>query len=180
MWVYAAAIPFHKFNMPKFDIACKAIGRYGRRFKGLGEYQLWLPLRKQTYAKVNKEFKKQKESWYQYGCNMLIYGWTNQMCCSVMNLCMHSKSGTSFVNLVEDSVSAHMGEYIFGWLEDCIKQIGECRVLQVIIKNAVTNMATKNIMVTLRPTLFRSSCASLTIDLILEDIEEFFKYKTNR
>lgn len=29
MWAYVTTIPFHKFSMPKFDIACEGIGRYG-------------------------------------------------------------------------------------------------------------------------------------------------------
>lgn len=40
MWAYVAAIPFHKFIMLKFDISCEAIGRYGKGFKRLREYQL--------------------------------------------------------------------------------------------------------------------------------------------
>lgn len=73
MWAYTAVISFYKFNMSEFNIACEAIGRYGRGFKGPSDYKLRVPLLKKTYAKVNKRIEKH-ESWDRYGCSILRDG----------------------------------------------------------------------------------------------------------
>lgn len=62
MWAYAAVIPFHKFSMHEFNIACEAIGKYGRGFTGPNEYQLLVPILKQDYAMVSEKLEK-RESW---------------------------------------------------------------------------------------------------------------------
>lgn len=85
------------------------------------------------------------------------YRWTNQIRCNVMNLCIHYKNGTSFIKFVEYFASMHTGEYVFKWVENCIKEIREHRVLQIVTENAVVNMAAKNIMVMVRPTLIWDS-----------------------
>lgn len=59
---------------------------------------------------------------------------------------MHYKSITNFIKSVKDFASAHIGEYILRWVEDCIKEIGGHRVLQVITDNASANMVAKNMM----------------------------------
>lgn len=106
-----------------------------------------VPLLKQSYAKVNEE---PEELWDQYDCNILIDGWTDRMCHNMMNLCVHSKNGTSFIEYVEDSASPHTRKYIFKWVEDCT---GKHQVLQFAIDNAA-NIAAKNMIALTRPHYF--------------------------
>ena len=94
-----------------------------------------------------------------------------------MNLCVHFKAGTSFLKSIEDSANAHTGEYIFNWVEKCIQEVGENRVLQVVTDNHPSNMAAKNMLKISRPNIFWSSCAAHTIDLMLEAIGKLPKYK---
>lgn len=96
---------------------------------------------------------------------------------SVMNLYVHCKNGTSFIKSVEDCASVHTGEHIFRSIEDCIKEMGKHRVLQVVIDNVVVNMAAKNMTAMICPKLFWSNCATHTIDLIPEDIGKLSKYR---
>ena len=60
-----------------------------------------------------------------------------------MNLCVHCKEGTSFIKSIEDSDQPHTGSYIFKWIEDCINEIDEENVIQVVTENHSSNMMTK-------------------------------------
>lgn len=48
---------------------------------------------------------------------------------------------------------------------------------QIVTDNVVANIAAKNIVATIRPTLFWSNCAAHTLKLLLEDIVKLPKYK---
>lgn len=48
--------------MSEFYIACEAIDRYYKGFKGPSQYQLQVPLPKQADVKVNKDLEKQKDA----------------------------------------------------------------------------------------------------------------------
>jgi len=71
-----------------------------------------------------------------------------------MNLCVHCKAGTHFLKSIEDSANAHTREYIFNWVEMCIQEVGENRVLQVVTDNHPSNMAVKNMLMITRPNIF--------------------------
>lgn len=152
MQPYANVIPFYKFSTPEFDIACKAIGRYGKGFKGPSEYHLHVPLLKQSYVKVNEDLEKKMKTWDNYGCSILTARQTDKMCRSVMNLYVQCKNHTNFIKSIGDSASAHIGEYIFKWVEKCIKEIGEHRVVQVDTDNAAYDITTNSRMTLSHPT----------------------------
>ena len=94
-----------------------------------------------------------------------------------MNLYVHCKEGTSFIKSIEDFDQPHTGPYIFKWIEDCINEIEEENVIQVVIDNHSSNMMAKNMLATTRPRIFWSSCAAHTIDLMLEDIRIFLSIR---
>ena len=94
-----------------------------------------------------------------------------------MNLCVNCKEGTTFVSSREDSESAHTGEYIFNYVGKYIEEIGPQYVVQVVTDNATNNMAAAGLLKAKRPTIFWTSCATHTINLMLEGIGKQPKFK---
>lgn len=92
------------------------------------------------YDKIDKHLQKQKALLDVYSCSILTDGWTKKAQ-SVTNLCVHSKLGAYFIKFVEDSNQPHIREYIFMWVDDCIKEIKKQSVIQVVSYNAFSNMS---------------------------------------
>ena len=127
----------------EFDLFFEAIGKHGPGYKGLSQYQLRVSLLRKAYETVNNDLSKQRAAWKEYGCSILTDGWTDRLHRSVMNLCVHCKEGTSFIKSIEDSDQPHTGPYIFKWIEDCINEIDEENVIQVVTDNHSSNMMAK-------------------------------------
>ncbi|TXG53450.1 hypothetical protein EZV62_022619 [Acer yangbiense] len=85
-----------------------------------------------------------------------------------MNLCVNSREGTTFHFSKERSNEALTREHIFEYVFKCIEQVGPQNVVQVVTDNASNNMATVKILKETMPHIFWSSCATYTINLMLE------------
>lgn len=94
-----------------------------------------------------------------------------------MNLCVNCKLGTTFLSSKEASGDAHTGTYIFEYVNGCIKDVGPENVIQVVTDNATNNMAAANLLALERPNIFWTSCATHTINLMLEGISKLPTFK---
>ena len=47
-------------------------------------------------------------------------------------LCVNCKLGTTFLSSNEASDDAHIGQYIFDYVNECIKDIGHENVVQIV------------------------------------------------
>jgi tryptophan synthase alpha subunit len=79
--------------------------------------------------------------------------------------------GTSFLESKEASSESHTSEIIFWYINNCIVKVGAENVVQVVTDNGFNNMATKNLLYVERRNIFWSSCATHTINFILEGME---------
>ncbi|TQD97471.1 hypothetical protein C1H46_016932 [Malus baccata] len=102
--------------------------------------------------------------------------WTNRKRRSIMNLCVNCKEGTIFLSSKECSSEAHTGEYIFEYVDKCIEEIGPQNVIQVVTDNASNNMAAANMMKKKRPNMFWTSCATHTLNLMLQGIGNLSRF----
>lgn len=68
------------------------------------------------------------------------------------------------------SAEAHTGKYIFDYVDRFIGEIGCDNVIQVVTDNATNNMAAAKLLKLKRPNIFWTSCATHTLNLILEGI----------
>ncbi|XP_071741094.1 uncharacterized protein [Rutidosis leptorrhynchoides] len=103
--------------------------------------------------------------------------WTDRKRRSIMNLCVNSKLGTVFLSSKESSNVAHTKEHIYDYIESCIVQVGPENVVQVVTDNAANNMGAAKMLKLRRPTIFWTSCAAHTINLMLEAIGALSVYK---
>jgi hypothetical protein len=120
------------------------------------------------------------QEWKRTGCSIMTDAWTDQKRRSIMNLCVNSCIGTSFVESMEVSAESHTGEFIFEFVDRFIEKLGAGaeHVVQVVTDNASNNMAAKDLLYIKRPHIFWSSCANHTINLMLEGIGKMKKFKT--
>lgn len=58
-------------------------------------------------------------------------------------------------------------------MEACIKDVGPEHVVQVVTDNATNNMGAAKLLKEKRPKIFWTSCATHTINLMLEGISIF-------
>lgn len=87
-----------------------------------------------------------------------------------MNLCVHCKLGTVFLGSKAASVDAHTSLYIFNYVDECIEKIGADNVVQIVTNNASKNTGANVMSKSQRPKIFWTSCATHTINLMVEEI----------
>ncbi|KAL1198481.1 hypothetical protein V5N11_022662 [Cardamine amara subsp. amara] len=68
------------------------------------------------------------------------------------------------------SDDSHTAEYIYEYVKGCIEEIGVENVVQVVTDNAPNNMAAARLLKEKIPSIFWTSCAAHTNNLILESI----------
>ena len=103
--------------------------------------------------------------------------WSDRKRRSIMNLCVNCKLGTTFLSSKEASDHAHTGQYIFDYVNEFIKEIGHENVVQNVTDNATNSMATTNLLALERPNIFWTSCATHTLNLMLEGISKVSSFK---
>ncbi|XP_062016188.1 uncharacterized protein LOC133732615 [Rosa rugosa] len=94
-----------------------------------------------------------------------------------MNLCVNCEEGTTFIYSKEASDEAHTGTYIFEYVDKCIEDVGPQNVVQVVTDNASNNMAAGDLMKLKRPNIFWTSCATHTLNLMLQGIGNQPRFK---
>jgi len=87
-----------------------------------------------------------------------------------MNLCTNCADGTSFISSKEMSDVSHTSEVIFELVDKATEEIGPDDVVQVVTDNASNNMGAKKLLHEKRPNIFWTSCATHTINLMLQGI----------
>ena len=167
---YEASIPHNTVNLPSFAHMLKAIGSFGKGLRGPSAYEMSVPFLKKRKQKVLATFKNHQESWQQTGCTVMTDAWTDRKGRGVMNLVVHSAHGVCFVDSVDCSGERKDGKYIFDLVDNCIEDIGEENVVQVVIDNASVNTTAASLLTAKRPSIFWNGCAAHCIDLMLEDI----------
>ncbi|KAM2798942.1 hypothetical protein COP1_003841 [Malus domestica] len=163
-------IPFHAIENDNFKRFVEAVGQFGPRFQPPSQYDLRDPLLKEEVERVKQSLKKHEEEWALNGCSIMTDAWSDRKRRSIMNLCVNCKEGTIFLSSKECSSEAHTGEYIFEYVDKCIKEVGSQNVVQVVTDNASNNMVVATKMLEKRPHMFWTSCATHTLNLMLQGI----------
>uniref|UniRef100_A0A0A9DCK4 DUF659 domain-containing protein n=1 Tax=Arundo donax TaxID=35708 RepID=A0A0A9DCK4_ARUDO len=176
-WVYVHGIPFHAVNNEEFDHLIEAAGRFGPGGRKPNQHELRDKLLHEEVEDTRMLLMLQEEDWAKNGCSIMTDAWTDQKRRSIMNLCVNCSLGTSFLESREASAESHTGELIFEYVDGCIQKVGAEKVVQVVTDNASNNMAAKDLLYVKRPTIFWSSCATYTLNLMLKGIGKMKKFK---
>jgi hypothetical protein len=104
------------------------------------------------------------------GYSIMTDAWSDRKRRSIMNLSTNCADGSSFIKSKEMSAISHTSEVIFQLVDEGIEEIGPEHVVQVVTDNASNNMGAKKLLLEKRPNMFWSSCATHTINLMLQGI----------
>ncbi|XP_052181388.1 uncharacterized protein LOC127794391 [Diospyros lotus] len=176
-WVYEHAIPFNAIDNDSFKLFVEVVGQFGPGFNPPSQYQLRETLLKGKVDRMKGLLKKHEEEWARNGCSIMTDAWSDRKRRSIMNLCVNSNAGTAFLSSKESSEEAHTSELIFEYVDKCIEQVGPQNVVQVVTDNAANNMGAAKLLKVKRPNIFWTSCATHTINLMLESIGKLPRYK---
>ena len=94
-----------------------------------------------------------------------------------MNLCTNTSEGTTFLKSKEMSDQSHTSEVIYELVDKAIEDVGAENVVQIVTDNASNNMGAKALLHIKRPNIFWTSCATHTINLMLQGIGNIPKFK---
>ncbi|XP_010476554.2 PREDICTED: uncharacterized protein LOC104755784 [Camelina sativa] len=176
-WVYSHGIPFNAIANDDFKRMLEAAGQFGPGVTPPSQYQLKEPLLKEEVGRVTGIMKAQEDEWKLSGCSVMTDSWSDRKRRSIMNLCVNSKEGTMFLSSKDCSEDAHTGQYIFEYVNECIEKVGENQVVQVVTDNATNNMAAAKLLKEVKPTIIWTSCATHTINLMVEGIAKLPLFK---
>ncbi|KAM0918616.1 hypothetical protein ACQ4PT_008738 [Festuca glaucescens] len=176
-WMYTHAIPFNAIDNDEFVEMVEAIGCFGPGFKPPSPYDLRETLLKAEYARTQSFLKDREEDKLKNGCTIMTDAWTDMKRRSIMNLCTNTSEGTTFMKSKEMSDVSHTSDVIFTLVDKAIEEAGPDHVVQVVTDNASNNMGAKTMLKDKRPNILWSSCATHTINLMLQGIGNLPKFK---
>ncbi|CAN1764751.1 hypothetical protein LINPERHAP1_LOCUS9391 [Linum perenne] len=156
------AVAFNAIDNDEFKQMCEAIGQFGPGLKPPTQYDLREPLLKSEYARTKSLLKDRDEEKIQNGCSLMTDAWTDMK---------------SFIKSRDTSNVSHTSEVIFDLVDGAIEEVGAEHVVQVVTDNASNNMGAKKLLLEKRPNIFWSSCATHTINLMLQGIGNLPKFK---
>ncbi|XP_037484298.1 uncharacterized protein LOC119363099 isoform X2 [Triticum dicoccoides] len=177
-WVYSHGIPFNALDNDEFCQMCEAIGKFGPGYEPPTQYELREKLLSDEYARTKSLLDEREKEKIKLGCTIMTDAWTDMKRRSIMNLCMHCSGGTSFLKSKKTSDVSHTSEVIFQLVDSAIEEVGAEHVMQVVTDNASNNMGAKKMLLEKRPKIFWSSCATHTINLMLQGIGSLKRFKT--
>ncbi|CAI9274423.1 unnamed protein product [Lactuca saligna] len=176
-WAYKNAIPFHALEDDSFKMMLEVVGQFGTRLPPPTRYSLSDRLLKLEVERTKSLLKRNEEEWKEIGCSIMTDAWSDRKRRSIMNLCVNSRMGIVFISSKECSNESHTSQYIYDYVESCIQQVGPGDVVQVVTDNVTNNMGAAKLLQEKRPTIFWTSCATHTINLMLEGIGGLPRFK---
>ncbi|CAA0833515.1 hAT transposon superfamily protein [Striga hermonthica] len=175
-WVYESGISFNTLDLNSFRLFAEALGQFGPKWKPPSQYEVREPLLKKAVERTKLKVKPHEDEWKRSGCSIMTDAWSDRKRRSIMNLCVNSKVGTMFLPSKESSDVSHTSEMILEYVDKCIEQVGPENVVQVVTDNASNNMGAAKLLRKKRPSIFWTSCAARTMNLILEGIAKLPRF----
>jgi hypothetical protein len=172
-----AAIPFNAIDNDDFTQMCEAIGQFGPGLVPPTQDAMRGRLLEEEYARTKSLLQEREAEKVKNGCSIMTDAWSDRKRRSIMNLCSNCADGTSFIFSKEMSDVSHTSEVIFELVDKAIEDIGPEHVVQVVTDNASNNMGAKRLLLEKRPNIFWSSCATHTINLMLQGIGNIDRFK---
>eukprot|EP00267_Zea_mays_P043147 XP_020395211.1 uncharacterized protein LOC109940233 [Zea mays] len=176
-WVYTHAIPFHAIDNDEFKEMVEAIGQFGPGFQPPAQHDLRGRLLEEEHARTKSLLQDREDEKIKHGCSIMTDAWTDMKRRSIMNLCTNTSEGTTFIKSMEMSDVSHTSEVIYEMVDKAIEDVGAENVVQIVTDNASNNMGAKALLHLKRPNIFWTSCATHTINLMLQGIGNLPKFK---
>lgn len=167
---YQAGLSFNLIKLKSFQDMLSAVGAYGPNLPAPSYHDIRVPLLKKELEYTEELLKDHKEHWSKYGCSIMSDAGTDRKQRCLINFLVNSTVGTMFVKSIDGSKFVKTGEKLFELLDALVEEIGEEKVVQVIIDNGSNYVLAGKMLEEKRPHLYWTPCAAHCIDLMLEDI----------
>ncbi|CAN1774032.1 hypothetical protein LINPERHAP1_LOCUS12776 [Linum perenne] len=156
------AVAFNAIDNDEFKQMVEAIDRFGPGLKPPSQHDLRESLLKSEFERTKTLLKERDEEKEKHGCSLMTDAWTDMK---------------SFIKSKDTSGIAHTSDVIFDLVDSAIEEVGAEHVVQVVTDNASNNMGAKTLLLEKRPNIFWSSCATHTINLMLQGIGNLPRFK---
>ncbi|XP_042380460.1 uncharacterized protein LOC121972910 [Zingiber officinale] len=176
-WAYEAGVSFNAIDRDSFNVMIEVVGQFGPGFKPPTRYEMSEPYLKKEVDRIKGLLKTNEKEWKLNRCSIMIDAWSDRKRRSIMNLCVNSRLGTIFLSSKESSDEIHTSQLIYEYVEQCIQKVGPENVVQIVTDNASNNMGAAKLLKEKRPTIFWTSCATHSINLMLESIASIPRFK---
>ena len=141
----------------------------GMGIEPLSPYEIKSKYLEMEYKDMETYVNIQREKLETYGCTIMCDGWTGPTKLSIINFMVYSKRSIIFLKSIDASYKIKDKKYIYGFLKDVIKEVGEANVVQIVIDNGSTFVKTGKLLMK-KYNLYWTPCAAHYIDLMFEDI----------
>ncbi|AQK94388.1 hAT transposon superfamily protein [Zea mays] len=165
--VKTVPISFNVCDNDEFKQMCEAIGQFGPRIEPPTMFDLRGRLLEEEYVRTKSLLQEREAEKMKNGCSIMADAWSDKKRRSIMN----------FYFLKRDVDVSHTSEVVFELVDKAIEDIGPDDVVQVVTANASNNMGAKKLLHVKRPHIFWTSCATHTINLMLQGIGNMPRFK---
>ena len=155
----------------------EAIGQFGPGFQPPTQHDFQGKLLEEEHARTKSLLQDREDEKIKHGCSIMTDAWTDMKRRSIMNLCTNTSEGTTFLKSKEMSDQSHTSEVTYELVDKAIEDVGAENVVQIVTDNASNNMGAKALLHIKRPNIFWTSCATHTINLMLQGIGNIPKFK---
>ncbi|XP_057954145.1 uncharacterized protein LOC131148466 [Malania oleifera] len=119
---------------------------------------------------IDGMLKDHKKASKEYGCSIMVDGWTDGCSRVLLNLLVNSPAGTWFLKSIDAFDSIKNGDLMFKYMDEVVEEVGEENVVQVITDNAKNMINGGKKLMEKREKLYWTPCVAHCLNLMLEDI----------
>jgi hypothetical protein len=167
---YANAIPFNVSDSKYYKEAIKAVAACGPTYVPPGRKAIGTTLLDKELAVAKQQVEEAKKKFTGQGVTLVSDGWTSVQNRPIINFLMVSSEGATFLTSVDTSGQEKNADFIEKLLEERINEIGQDKIVQVVMDSAASCVAAGKILMKKFPSILSSPCAAHCLDLLLEDI----------
>ena len=142
----------------------------GPSFQPLGYNKMRTTLLDRGVSKMEGVMEGLKKSWVDYGCSIVMDGWTNIQQRPLLNIIIASPSGPYFLRATDCTRKMKDAAYQYEELKDAIEEIGPTNVVQVITDAALVCRFAGLMIQSRYKHLFWTPCCVHALNNALKDI----------
>ena len=166
----ANSIAFNVAESKYFKKAVKAIGACGPSYVPPGRKPLGGTLLDKELVEVQTKTSAMMKNCRSQGVTLVSDGWTSVTNRPIINLLVVSSEGPTFLSSVDTSGNEKTAEYIAALIGERIVEVGQDKVVQVVMDSAASCVAAGKLIMKKYPSIVCSPCCAHCLDLLLEDI----------
>ncbi|CAI7912363.1 unnamed protein product [Closterium sp. NIES-53] len=174
-YLWAAAVAdndwaFHTSKSPAVQNFVDAVVAFRKQYTLPSPFRVSGVLLQELVADTEDLIRPLKESWNTSGCTISVDGWTCIKSRGLVCVIAHNDTAPVIVKTVDSKTAKKMREYLAGLIRRSIADVGDRKVVQVVMDNASNNRRAADILRDRFPAIFFNNCAVHVLDLMLHDI----------